>query len=72
MKVCVEVRRFLQRGLKEVPRERPWCCTELIVRKLMTLMDALRAEHRKQQNLNDHAKSRDSGQIRDRGSRRLH
>ena len=45
MKVCFDMRRFLLRGLEGVQAEWQWCCTAFNLKKLMTLMAALRAEH---------------------------
>jgi len=44
-KVCFDMRRFLLRGLEGVQSEWQWCCTAFNLKKLMTLMAALRAEH---------------------------
>jgi transposase len=46
MKVCFDMRRFLLRGLEGVQAEWQWCCTAFNLKKLMTLMAALRAEPR--------------------------
>jgi len=47
MKVCFDMRRFLLRGLEGVQAEWQWCCTAFNLKKLMTLMAALRAEENK-------------------------
>ena len=47
MKVCFDMRRFLLRGLAGVQTERQWCCTAFNLKKLMTLIAALRAEQLK-------------------------
>ena len=47
MKACVDMRRFLLRGLEGVQAEWQWCCTAFNSKKLMTLMAALRAEQYK-------------------------
>ena len=44
MKVCFDMRRFLLRGLAGVQAEWQWCCTAFNLKKLMTLIAALRAE----------------------------
>ncbi len=47
MKACFDMRRFLLRGLEGVQAEWQWCCTAFNLKKLMTLMAALRAEQYK-------------------------
>jgi transposase len=44
MKACFDMRRFLLRGLEGVQAEWQWCCTAFNLKKLMTLIAALRAE----------------------------
>ena len=47
MKTCFDMRRFLTRGLEGVQAEWQWCCTAFNLKKLGTLMAAMRAEQKK-------------------------
>jgi transposase len=47
MKACFDMRRFLLRGHEGVRAEWQWCCTAFNLKKLVTLMAALRAKQEK-------------------------